>query len=74
MFRLRDLKNGLYQIHKKGGPAYEGTPRTLFETAIKLGVQEQSLVLAVNHLQELNRDYADFSPNGALLYTRTNKR
>jgi hypothetical protein len=71
MFRLRDLKNGLYQIHsEKHGKAYEGTPKLLFLTAVQLGIRQRDLVLAVRTLQKNNDDYAEFSDSGSLLYTK----
>lgn len=72
MFRLRDLKNGLFQIHKKNGPAYEGTPRVLFTKAVQLGLPETELSTAVNQLNVYKDDYADFSGSGKLLYTKKN--
>ena len=72
MFRLRDLKNGLFQIHKSNGPAYEGTPRSIFDAAIKMGVIEKELVHAVNQLDLRSDDYADFRSDGHLMFTRRN--
>ncbi len=74
MFRLRTLKNGLYQIHSKTGQAYEGTPRSVFTTAIKMGVKEQELTYAVQQLEERNDDYADFGNFGKFLYTKRDKQ
>lgn len=70
MFRLRDLKNGLFQIHKKNGQAFEGTPRSIFSVAIKMGIEEKELAYAVNQLQASNHDYADFGVNGRFLFTK----
>lgn len=64
MFRLRDLKNGMYQIHKTKGPAYEGTPYSIFQEAVKLGVKQEDLVLATHTLKETGYDYADFNDSG----------
>lgn len=72
MFRLRDLKNGLYQIHKTKGPAFEGTPRSLFHQAMKMGIPERQLTRAVTDLQNYNDDYADFDDSGVLKYTKKN--
>ena len=74
MYRLRDLKNGLFQIHsKRHNPAYEGTPRSVFATASKMGVPEQELATAVNQLQYTGHDYADFDDNGRFMYTKPGK-
>lgn len=74
MFRLRDLKNGLYQIHKKDGPAFEGTPMSIFQEAVKLGVKQEDLVLAAHSLKEKNHDYADFTDSGRLKLTSVNRK
>lgn len=66
MFRIRDLKNGFYQVHKKNGPAFEGTPNILFKKAVELGIQEKELVYAVLRLGNENNDYADFDNDGRL--------
>ena len=72
MFRLRDLKNGLYQIHKKNGPAYEGTPKLIFKRAVQLGVVEEELTAAVTQLTYYGHDYADFGVYGRLMWTKKN--
>jgi hypothetical protein len=70
VFRLRDLKNGLFQIHsKKSGMGYEGTPVMIFRTALKLGVSKTELRKAVNHLYVNGDHYADFDASGLLLTT-----
>lgn len=72
MYRLRDLKNGLFQIH---GPkaAFEGTPRSIFTQAVKMGVSINALTLAVNVMSRENHDYADFSNQGTFLHTKKNR-
>lgn len=72
MFRLRDLKNGLYQIHKDNGQAFEGTPLSVFEQAIKMGVVQSELLMAAESLKRHNHDYADFNSYGRLRWTRKN--
>lgn len=74
MFRLRDLKNGLYQIHKTKGPAFEGTPRSIFTEAIKMGIVEQHLAYAVVTLDKKDHDYADFTTQGLFIATMKNKK
>ena len=64
VFRLRDLKNGLYQIHKKNGPAFEGTPKSIFEKAVQLGVNVDDLTYSVNVMKTQHAHYADFDPSG----------
>ena len=72
MFRLRDLKNGMYQIHKENGGAFEGTPMSIFTQAVKWGVVEKELVQAVHILDKQNHDYADFNNYGRLKWTKRN--
>lgn len=73
MFRLRDLKNGLYQIHSSSHTkAYEGTPMSVFAQAVKMGVQQRELIAAVNNLTKLGHDYADFNDYGRLVKTQRN--
>lgn len=72
MFRLRDLKNGMYQIHKENGGAFEGTPLSIFQQAVKWGVVQKELIIAVNELKEKQHDYADFNDYGRLKWTKRN--
>lgn len=72
MFRLRDLKNWTYQIHKSNGPAYEGTPLSIFNEAVKMGVNQRELLQAVHILTKSNHDYADFNDYGRLTKTKRN--
>lgn len=74
MFRIRDLKNGLYQVHKKNGPAFEGTPMSVFTQAVKMGIVEKELIAAVLMLQKNEHDYADFNEQGRLKFTKKNGR
>lgn len=73
MYRIRDLKNGLYQVHsRRHNEAYEGTPRVLFEKAISLGIRPMELSKAVRDLQHHSFDYAEFGANGIYLYSKKN--
>lgn len=72
MFRLRDLKNGLYQIHKKGGQAFEGTPTPILQAAVKMGVSQNSLIQATLELQRSGKDFADFDEYGRLKFCKRN--
>lgn len=73
MFRLRDLKNGLYQIHKENGEAYEGTPFSIFVQAVKMGIVQKDLSVAVVMLKEKGHNYADFNMYGRLKHTKGDK-
>jgi hypothetical protein len=75
MFRLRDLKNGKYQIHSTTHhQAFEGTPKSIFATALKMGVKKTALFIAFNELHSRDHDYADFGTNGFLLRTGKDRR
>lgn len=64
MFRLRDLKNGLYQFHVKRGQAWEGTPRSVCQKAVEAGINQNDLAHALTRLNEQGFDYADFTEAG----------
>jgi hypothetical protein len=73
MYRIRDLKNGLYQVHsKRHNQAFEGTPKTLFEKAISLGIKPMELSKAVHDLKQHSFDYAEFGDNGIYMYSKKN--
>lgn len=70
MYRLRNLKIGLFQIHSSSHRnAYEGTPETLFKQVMRMGIPEKELIYAVNRLYETGDDYANFSRYGDFLGT-----
>lgn len=65
MYKLKDLRNGLFQIHStRHHNAYEGTPVSVFRMAVKMGLPEGELVHAVNTIQRLGHDYAEFNRVG----------
>lgn len=74
MYRLRDQKNGLWQIHSKVYGAFEGPANQIFPQAQKMGVHPYDLKLAINQLVTLNHDYADFGVQGRLIYTAKGKK
>ncbi len=69
MYRLRDLKNGQYQIHKKNGMAYEGTKDGIAHAAVKLGVDEKELGFAFEELEKRGHTVAEFGVYGKLIFT-----
>lgn len=74
MYRLRVLQGGLFQIHSsKHKYGYEGTPRAIFMAAIQMGVPQREILIAVNELEFLGGDYADFNRNGKFLRVRSNE-
>lgn len=73
MYRLKNLNNGLFQIHStKYRNAYEGTPAMVFKKAVEMGVKEMSLRLAVNYMHAMRHDYAEFTSDGILTKTDRN--
>ena len=66
--RLRDLKNGLYQIHSKHG-AFEGRLNLIYWKAVKWGINPVDLAFAVKLMKTENHDYANFGVFGGLLYS-----
>lgn len=72
MFRLRDLKNGFYQIHKKGGQAFEGTAKSIFIQAVVMGVRKEDLTYSVDYMANNRLDYADFDRIGRLMAVKKN--
>lgn len=72
-YRLKNLGNRVFQIHQKGGPAFEGDTNSIFVKAVQLGIQLKFLIVATNELFKCGHDYADFDRSGTLLYTRKEK-
>jgi hypothetical protein len=72
-YRLRDLKNGQYQIHQQNGQAFEGTWELIDLMAQEMGVDPLSLVIARKELTDNNDDYAEFGIYGTFLFTRRNE-
>lgn len=68
--RLRDLKNGTYQIHSKKHGAFEGPLNPIFWKAVNWGVSMKDLNYAVKELERSGHDYADFGILGGFLFTR----
>lgn len=61
MYRLRDLKNGKYQIHVKNGEAFEGTTAAILEKCVMdLGFDVNEVEDAMIDLHVGNFDYAEF--------------
>ena len=73
VYRLRDLKNGLFQIHVSDGPAYEGAQDVIIAAAINMGLDYDDLKFAVFELETTNHDYAEFGIFGRFIYTAKDK-
>lgn len=70
MFRIRDLKNGLYQVHKKNGPAFEGELKQIAKKGKYMGINIDHMLMAIEKLCLNDHDYADFNDKGLLIYTQ----
>lgn len=68
-FRLKDLKNGMFQIHSKKFGAYEGTLRPILDTAMRWGINCNELKYALEDLIK-GYDYSEFGIFGGYLYSK----
>lgn len=73
-YRLRDLKNGRFQIHAMGGRAFEGTKLQIFKKAEEMGCEPTDLRFAVKELERLDHTYAEFGIYGHFLFTRRDSK
>lgn len=71
--RLKDLKNGKFQIHSKLHGAFEGDLNPIYWKAVKWGVSEKDLSYAIKELAKTGDDYAEFGTLGGFIYTARNK-
>lgn len=69
MYRLRDLKNGKYQIHVNNGPAFEGTMKVIVKKCVELKLHLDEVEEAIVDLSRLGHDYAEFGVFGHYMYT-----
>lgn len=69
MYRLRDLKNGLFQIHVSEGPAFEGSSKAIFKKCFELGIDYSEIDIAISEINKMNHDFADFGIFGKFIYT-----
>ena len=74
MYRLRDLKDGMYQIHSKKQGAMEGPLQPIFRQAIEWGVVPKDLIYAIRHLKSSGDDYADFGIFGSFIFSMKDKK
>lgn len=71
--RLRDLKNGTYQLHSKKHGALEGDLHPVFWEAVNWGVSASELTHAIEELTKKGDDYAEFGMLGSFLFTAKNE-
>lgn len=72
-YRLKDLKNGQYEIHSPKG-AFQGPLKDIYKKSLQLGVEERDLELAVLELNRLGHHSAEFGMAGRFMYTEAKKR
>jgi hypothetical protein len=68
-YQLRDLKNGLYQIHETEGKAYEGNLQQILAIALLWKLDENDVVEALMQMTDHGHDYAEFGTVGRLIFT-----
>lgn len=69
MFRIRDLKNGQYQVHVNEGPAFEGTLKPIMKKCLELGMRLEEVEMAIVELGANGDDIAEFGVRGYFMYT-----
>lgn len=74
MYRLRDLKNGKYQIHAMDGAAYEGDVRPIFKKCIELGLNPAEVEEAILDMKRQNHDYAEFGVFKTYIFSAKNDK
>lgn len=72
-YRFRVVSSNRYQVHQKGGAAFEGDATEIIKKALELGMSQKYLIVAVNELHKCEHEYADFDRAGTLMYTRKEK-
>ena len=73
-YRMRDLKNGSYQIHSTNDGAFEGTVTQIFAIGLQWGLNEEDMIQAVLEMEELGHDFAEFGTMGRLIFTGKDKK
>lgn len=74
MYRLRDLKNGSYQIHVANGTAFEGSLKAIVKKCVELRLRLPEVQEAIIELHRLNHDYAEFGVFGTFMYTMQDRK
>lgn len=70
-YRMKDLKNGNYQIHSEHHGAFEGTLGPIFKKAVEIGVETSSVEKAVREMSRLNHKVAEFGISGIFMFTQS---
>jgi len=73
-YRLRDLKNGHFQIHKSNGPAFEGPKHLIAFKAQEMGIEDGELYIAFDELNKTGDDYAEFGIFGKFMFTQKDSK
>ena len=72
--RVKNLKNGLYQIHFYTGFVYEGSLEKVSKIAFHHNIDRDEVHQAIFEMQEYGHTYAEFGIFGMLLYTAGNEK
>lgn len=73
-YRMRDLKNGSFQIHSTNDGAFEGSIVQILAIGLQWGLHEEDMIQAVLEMEEEGTDYAEFGTMGRLIFTAKDKR
>jgi hypothetical protein len=68
MYRVKNLKNGLYQLHSKKYGAFEGTRENIIGKCLQMDLDAKDIAYVFRQFDENNKDMADFGVLGGLLY------
>lgn len=71
--KLRDKKNGLYQIHSKHG-AFEGPLNLIYWQAVEWGLTTSELDFGIKVMKRENHDYATFGIFGGFIFSANDER
>lgn len=73
-FRLKKINDSIFQIHSKTGPAYEGTKAMIWAVSERMGVRRPDLDEALDEMEKLGHDTAEFGIGGGFIYTSNSKK
>lgn len=69
MYRIRDLKNGKFQIHSFDGKAFEGNLKAILKKCDDFRLTYSEVEDALVDLRIKNHDIAEFGINGTYMFT-----
>ncbi len=72
-FRLRDLKDGNYQIHSTRG-AFEGPKEMILRKTLELGIISTELEFAIGDMYRRDHNTAEFGVCGTFIYSHNDSK